>query len=465
MSASIGVINKFPNAYAAAWGMPSVSQEWKDAVNSAFGARNGSAANTITGGVHRDIEVLILYPMNLVAAEERFGSWMTQYAYANYITSEKLLELGKITADGRILVGDKKYNTLVALFEPLPAEGLIKMMSQFAEMGGNVIWCGPPPLLDGSGNNCTSAWQGLFGVNYSYDVHMGEIAAGREINFLNDFKGVPGQTILTDFLVDRIYPVSLEKRCEILAGSDEKILGTRLQTGRGKALYFGFRPRDDQSASLGYETRTLFEILNKCGSYKGTGKYPEVNDNPTFISRTTNYLATKFPNGSNMVVKHYRTHEENWEGGFSRNPENDAKALAANPMPSDTIILNGLKVNGHQVSYNGKQSLIFKTDSVNKLIAFEGHNCKDIKIDGVSCKFEDTPFKTIIFSKEGDNGASYFALISGEGRVMLPIVGSGKKLKITTSGNKKVDFRILDGIIEIVVTPEISGKRITIEVL
>ena len=126
MAASIGVINKYPDAYAAAWGMPAKSQEWKDAINSAFGARNGSTANLITGGVHRDIEVLILYPMNLVAVEERFGSWMTQYAYANYITSEKLLELGNITDDGHIKIKDKKYNTLVALFEPLPGEGLLK---------------------------------------------------------------------------------------------------------------------------------------------------------------------------------------------------------------------------------------------------------------------------------------------------------------------------------------------------
>ena len=65
--------------------------------------------------------------MNLVAVEERFGSWMTQYAYANYTTSEKLMELGSVTENGFIKVGDMKYNTLVALFKPLPAEGLLKM--------------------------------------------------------------------------------------------------------------------------------------------------------------------------------------------------------------------------------------------------------------------------------------------------------------------------------------------------
>ena len=466
MSASIGVINKFPQAYAAAWGMPAKSRVWKEAVNSAFGARDGSSANIINGGVHRDIEVLILYPMNLVAVEERFGSWMTQYAYANYITSEKLLELGSITEGGLIKIGAKTYNTLVTLFEPLPADGLLKMMRQFTEKGGNVLWFGCPPLLNSSGKNCTAEWKELFGVTYPFDAYMGEIAAGREISFINGFSGIGEQTVLTDFLVDRIYPVTVNKNCEILATSNEKILGTGLKSGRGKAWYFGFRPRDDQSASLGYESRTLFEILNSCGAYKGSDKFPHVNDNPTFVSRTTDYLATRFPNGSNMIVRHYRTHAENWAGGFSRNPEDDAKALAVNPLPSDTIILDGFKINGHQLNYKGKQALVFKTDSTNRLIAFEGHSCREVSVDGVVYRFSPEPLEKISFSRENSQGTRYFALFTGQGKVMLPImVGSGKKLKVKTSDNINVMFRVVDGQVELTGTPEISGKKISIELI
>ena len=466
MSASIGVLNKYPNAYAAAWGMPAVSQEWKDAVNSAFGARNGSTANIITGGVHRDIEVLILYPMSLVAVEERFGSWMTQYAYANYITSEKLLESGNITEDGQIKVGEKKYNTLVALFEPLPSAGLLAMMSRFAQKGGRVIWCGCPPLIDSKGINCSAEWAELFGVNYTFDSYMGEIAAGRKISFMNSFREIPDQVILTDFLVDHIYPVSLNKNCEILAGSGGKILGTGVQSGKGKAYYFGFRPRDDQSASLGYESRILFEILNWTGAYKETGKFPLVNDNPAYVSRTTDYLATQFPNRSNMIVKHYRTHAENWEGGFSRNPENDARSLSVNPMPSDTLILEELKINGHQVSYKGKQYVVFRTDSLNNLIAFEGHNCRELKIDGVLYSFSANPFETITFAKADDRKMNYFAVLTGKGKVSLPVpAGTGKKLKVTSPDKKKVPFRVVDGNIELVITPELSGKRLVIEIV
>jgi len=463
MGASIGVINKYPNAYIAAWGMPTKSQIWKDAINSAFGAKNGSPVNQITGGVHRDIEVLILYPKSLVAVEERFGSWMTQYGYANYLTAEKLLEMGKITDDGFIKVGDKKYHTLVAVFEPLPAEGLLKMMKNFAEKGGNVIWSGTPPLLNSDGKDCSTEWQELFGVNYKFDQYMGEIAAGRKITFQNSFSKIPEQTVLTDFLVDRIYPVMAGKDSKILAKSGEKTLGTEMKIGKGKAFYFGFRPRDDQSASLGYETRTMYEILNASGAYAGSGKFPLVNDNSTYISRTTNYLATHFPNGSNVIVKHYRTHAESWEGGFSRNDENDAKALALNPMPSDTMILSKMDVNGHRLDYNGKLLLAFRTNPADKLIAFEGHSCKEITVDKIHYEFAKKTFGTIIFAPNNDQEGTYYAILEGEGKVLLPIpFSNGSKLDIRTPDNKNIPCRIINGQVELNITPEISGKRLRI---
>lgn len=467
MAASIGVINKYPTAYAAAWGMPDPSRKWKAATNSAFGSTDRARDRLdITGGVHRDIEVLILYPMNLVAFEERFGSWMTQYAYANYLTADKLLEMGQITEDGYLKVKEKKYRTLVALFEPLPTAGLLEMMNKFAEKGGKIVWCGPPPMIDGNGANCTAEWQKLFGVNYSFDQYMGEIAAGRVINFQNSFAKIQPQTILTDFLVDRIYPVVPENRCEILASSNGKILGTQVNTGKGKLYYFGFRPRDDQSSSLGYETRTLFEILNGCGSYAGSGKFMQVNDNPTYVSRTTDYLATRFPNGSSMIVRHYRTHAESWDGGFSRNKDADMKALQLNPMPSDTIILKGFKISGHQLTYNGRLTMTFRADSANRLIAFEGHNCKEVILDGILYKFSAKPLETITFAPEPEKPGHYLAVLRGEGMVQLPNpMANGKKISISTFDNQKIPFRLMNGKIELSITPDISGKKLRIEQL
>lgn len=89
-------------------------------------------------------------------------------------------------------------------------------------------------------------------------------------------------------------------------------MGTIRKTQKGSASYFGFRPRDDQSASLGYETRTLFEILHAVGAYPSSGKFGGVNDNPSVVSRTSDYFVTAFPNTTTVIVKHYRTHRESW---------------------------------------------------------------------------------------------------------------------------------------------------------
>jgi len=155
MSASIGVINKIPNSYPAFWGMPQKVKERKGAINDAYGGRPKSKSiDIITGHIHRDVDVLLLYPMNLVAAEERFGSWIAQYGYANYITAEKLLELAKINDKGEILIKDKKYTTLVALFEPIPQKGVLNLMEKLTKRGGRSIWFGPPPILNGNGERC-----------------------------------------------------------------------------------------------------------------------------------------------------------------------------------------------------------------------------------------------------------------------------------------------------------------------
>lgn len=97
-----------------------------------------------------------------------------------------------------------------------------------------------------------------------------------------------------------------------------------------------------------------------------------MNDNPSVVSRTSDYFVTAFPNTTTVIVKHYRTHRESWPGGFSRNQQEDAEALAANPLPSDRIELNDAAVNGHRVSYEGKMSVAFRTGADGRLIAFVG---------------------------------------------------------------------------------------------
>jgi len=456
MGASLGVINKYPNAYAAAWGFPNEALAWKNTINEAFGAQPSRPMALMTDYVHRDIETLIIYPMNLVAVEERFGSWMTQYGYANYLTSEKLLEMGKVTTDGEMQVAAKKYGTIVVMFEPLPDKKLLDMLSQFAESGGKVIWFSAPPLIDNEGNNCMQQWQSLFGVKYNYDIYMGEMAVGKNIVFKNSFEKIPQQTILTDFLVDRIYPVTKVDNAEVIAQVENNIVGTKLKVGKGEVYYCGFRPRDDQSQSLGYETRTLFEILNTANAYPSSGKF-DVNDNPTFVSRTTDFFATKFPNGTTAIVKHYRTHRENWEGGFSRNAQADAKALAVNPIPSDRLDIKDLKINGHDISYSGKMNVAFRTDGNGRLIAFNGRDCTGIVIDGITYHFADTPFQSITYSPVKGNMKKYQVCVTGNGSVSLPLPINTKKI-VVKEGNKILDSTLSNGNLKLMVNGEISGK-------
>lgn len=456
MGASIGVVNKYPDAYAGAWGFPGEALAWKNMLNEAYGAQPSRPMRLMTDYVHRDIEVLMLYPMNLVAVEERFGSWMTQYGYSNYLTADRLLALGEVLPDGRMKVAEKKYGTIVAMFEPLPDKGLLDMMEQFVEKGGNVIWFSAPPLIDGEGKNCSGQWQSLFGVKYVYDEYMGEMAPAKKISFENSFSNIPEQFILTDFLVDRIYPVSKESPdIEVVAKIENMIVGTKHKKGKGYAYYCGFRPRDDQSASLGYETRTLFEILHAANAYPSSGKFT-VNDNPAYVSRTTDFLATKFPNGTTAIVKHYRTHRENWEGGFSRNEEADARSLAVNPLPSDRLDIKGLKVNGHEVSYAGKMNMAFRTDENGSLIVFNGRACTSVTINGKQYNFSATPVD-IIYSPVNGNMRTYQLQVSGSGHIAIPLPETVKNVTLKDE-KKTIAHTISEGKLIFEVKGELSGK-------
>ena len=114
---------------------------------------------------HRDTDVLMLYPLDLVAVEERYGSWMTQYGYTNYVTAAKLLERGKVSGNAIEMAG-RRFTTLVTLFEPFPSKKLLAMMQEFTANGGRLIWSGPPPIVTLEGDSARETWQNLFNVDY-----------------------------------------------------------------------------------------------------------------------------------------------------------------------------------------------------------------------------------------------------------------------------------------------------------
>jgi hypothetical protein len=463
MATSLGVLNRIPNAYPAFWGMPQAVRVRKAAINDAYGgAPRSRSIDLITGHIHRDVDVLILYPMNLVAVEERFGSWMTQYGYCNFITAEKLLELARINDRGEILIKDKKYTTLVSIFEPLPNKGVLDLMDELVQKGGKAIWFGPPPILNAEGEKCLDKWENLFGVKYTSPELQGRIAVGMRIDFAGPLKDIPPQYVLSDFMVDRIYPVEAMASTSRLAYCDNNLL---LGTGKGHAYYFGFRPRDDQSASLGYETRTLFEILDHVGAYPATGTFAGINDNPEHVSRTSDYLCTRFPNGANVVVRHYRNHRETWPGGFSRDEEEDARVLAENPLPPADIKLENFKINGHEVNFDGSLTMAFRTSEQEELVAFEGQECNLVEIDQKIYKFAEQTLTKIAFAPSLVNsGNEIMVYVEGISKVSIPVPANiNTKARLVDANGKKVKSKIGDGSLNIDIDSKLSGQWLTLK--
>ncbi|MGO8676854.1 MAG: hypothetical protein ACLQVX_13405 [Limisphaerales bacterium] len=430
LACSTGILNRTPYAYAAAWGMPQEALVRHQAVCNAYGASADPWFQAVQDAQHRDTDVLMLYPLSLVACEERFGSWMVQYGYANYVTPEKLLQHARVGADGHIEMAGRKFGTLAVLFEPLPPAGLLGFLEEFARNGGKLIWSGPPPRFDLSAQPVLARWQMLFGVKTLQFGLEGQIADGWIVNYSGRLGQVPPQAILTDFLVDLIYPVEPEAGTEPVARVGKKIVGVhRPLTRDGSATFLGFRPRDDQSASLGQEARSWFEILLALGAYPGSGPGAAAGDNPSAVSRTSPWVACRFPNGATALAAHYRAHEESWPGGFHRDAAQDQEILSRNPLPPAALALRDFQVNGHRVTFDGELAMAFRLDDRGSLVAFAGSNCRSITIDGREFVFASKPLSLaawapVLPQRRVPGGAILEVWTHGEADITLPMPGA-----------------------------------------
>jgi hypothetical protein len=388
----------------------------------------------------------MLYPLSLVACEERFGSWMVEYGYANYVTPRKLLQHARVGADGQIEMAGRKFGTLAVLFEPLPPPELMDFLERFAGNGGKLIWSGPPPRFDLSAQPVLGRWQKLFGVKTLQFGVEGQVADGRTIQFSGMLGKVPAQTVLTEFLVDLTYPIEPDAGAEVVARVGQRTVGIhRRLAGNGSATFLGFRPRDDQSASLGAEVRTWFEILLALGAYPGSGPDPAGNDNPSVVSRTTAYVACRFPNGTTSLAAHYRTHEESWPGGFHRDAQQDQEILTRNPLPPATLSLRGLQVNGRHVSFQGELTMAFRLDGAGSLVAFAGHNCRSITIDGREYVFASQPvalaaWAPVLPQRQVPGGAVMEVWVHGEAAMTLPLPAGVKGGQLYFAGGRPGSF-------------------------
>jgi hypothetical protein len=442
LACSTGILNRTPYAYAAHWGLPGPAAERRQALVDAYGAAASPPFQAVEDSQHREIEVLFLYPLSLVATEERFGSWMTQYGYANYVTPDVLIERARVAADGSIAMAGRRFSTLAVLFEPLPPPGFMAFIEEFVGHGGRLLWSGPPPRVDLVGGAVLERWQRLFGVGRLNFVHQGLPTPGETVRFEGVLAPVPAQPILTDFLVDHIYPVEPGSDARSVARLGGKVIGVHFaREGTGSATFLGFRPRDDQSASLGAEVRTWFEILRVLGAYPPSDPGMKANDNPSVIAREGPCLACRFPNGTVTVAVHYRHHVESWGGGFHRDPAQDREVLAANPLGSDRLELNGFAVAGFKVNYEGRLLVAFRCSAPRGLLAFAGYDAAEITLDGVNYRWADRPLPQLAWApvtsdRRVAGGAVYEIWVQGDAEVRLPLAESPKLGRLHAAGAK-----------------------------
>jgi hypothetical protein len=307
-----------------------------------------------------------------------------------------------------------------------------------------VVWSSTPPLLDAEGANCLAEWQELFGAECPASQDFGWLAPGRRVEFEGPLAGLEPMTILTDLLPDRVYAATPREGTPVLARVQGRVAGTLRSTASGGSLAFlGFRPRDDQSQSLGYDARWWFDILDRLGAYPGTGRFAGANDNPEVVSRTGPWLCCRFPNGTVTIARHLHTYAECWPGGFGRKDDEDRRILEANPPPPREIRLDGLRVAGHTVSYDGHGPVSFRVDAAGNLIGFAGHQCQEIAVDGRTWRFADRRLNTLSWAPIPDEcrvpGGAVLLLrvhLDGACELRIPAAGLPEAVEAVREGSK-----------------------------
>ncbi|MBQ3079447.1 MAG: hypothetical protein IJC48_05525 [Clostridia bacterium] len=378
-ASSLGSLNVYNRAYCASWGSPNEVIRRLKAVGATYGT--GDFTHGLIQNMHHRLsDVLLLYPTELNYAEERFGSWMIQYGYANYITEEKLLAHASVTDDGLIHIGKNTYRAVVALFEPFVYPETKELLERFVLSGGKLVWSGPAPLRYESGKDATGDFMNAFGLAGVTPMSSGIALPDEDVEFEGMLRGIPAMRARTDMLPDRFYPVQAAD-AQVVARAGGKTVATAAHRGKGICVYLGFRPRDDQSKSTGEDVSTLFDILMRLEAYdKGS---LEAKSRP----ESSRYIANKFSNGCVTIANHYRTFYEAWYGTFFRDEEEDKKLLSGRKLPPIEIELEEDEFDGHIVTYSGEGAVSFRVNDQGDLIGFAGEKSKAITIDGRKFEF------------------------------------------------------------------------------
>jgi len=432
-SSSLGALNPFEFAYYCIWGAPDPVKERMVEVGQSYGhyanycKSYDPSHNFLQGNTTRISDVLTVCPMDLNYLEERFGNWMVQYGYTDYITEEKLLE-HTLTPNGPMLhVKNRSYRALVVPFAPLMSKEALALIQQYVQQGGKVIWCSAPALRETEG--VCELFKEIFGIR-GYDFDKYGIPAKEETVRFGGMKTVADMKILSDLFPDYVYPVTAADAVPV-ATLGTSVVGTMKEyPGGGKAVYFGFRVRDDQSRSTGEDVDTLFSVLRELGCYEEKGC--EISSRPA----DARYMYNRFPNGTVSLCNHFRTFRElPWQGGFYRDEEADNAFMKNIAMPPHDITLQEQELCGHKVTYQGEGILTYRYAEGEGLLALAGRNTCGICIDGKDYTLTQTP-ANIAWGRidarilDASVQEAYLLKCDREAQIRLPFDASAMKLAL-----------------------------------
>ncbi len=472
LAASFHELNQFDFARCSAWGMPKKILKLFYNMAAAYGNWHTLPLSFATDRGTRRTDVLALYPIKLNNAEERFGSWMVQYGYCNYITEEKLLENASVTQDGCLCVKGQKFRCLVALFEPFLDERTFALLEKFLAAGGRVLWMSIPALYDNTGADAAERFRKLFGIDGIVPACAGEKHPGKKIRFAGSLAGVKDMTVPTDFIVDFVYPCTPAADAESVAMLDGKTVGVcKKYPGGGAAVYAGFRMRDDQSGSQGADVDTLFTALCAMGAY--------APDSLEVRSRRADapYMLHRFANGAISAAPHFRQVYESWEGKFFREKEYDDAILASrSDIPDGSIRLEGETLDGHAITFVGSGHVIWRLGTSGAPIALRCADADGITVDGVKYTVADRnvelDFAPVApqFLAEGVKYAVGVYCTTENAVLTIPAAGEGVPQVLACRDvwwdpSVAVAHTWNGTTVSFTVTPELAGKNILIAFL